>query len=96
MKLIFYGACDDLFEVESDNGKVNEELNSFDGSVILTSNSGRMRIRYHYAKGGCWDVWPQLFTDGEHLPWPTRYIKNKRNDYSVCLEVECPDDVIVN
>lgn len=91
----FWGASDDLIEVEGvkggdEFGAVYKEGSAAVGSFIL---GGKMRITAHYA--GCWGfaIWP--VDEDVLLPdWPVR-VCLAGNGYSTRLEIDVPDDVAV-
>lgn len=55
--LIFYGASDDLMEVE---GVVSEEYPGDRGTFLVVSNGAQVKVRLCYEDNGCWSVcaWP--------------------------------------
>lgn len=90
---IFYGASDDLIEVEGIKGA--DEFNIVaDGPWIATFGIGG-KLVVHALYDGCWSF--AVGQEDESIPlpdWPIR-IKQHEKAYSVRLEIDCPDDVKV-
>ncbi|HAU5648028.1 hypothetical protein [Serratia nevei] len=89
--LNFYGASDDLFEVE---GAIREEIGCFNelGIYHLKSAEGEVLVVATYTDEGCWAI--GLCQVGEDVPvpaWPVSYSMHERG-YSVQLTMEVPDD----
>lgn len=91
--LKFYGASDDLFEVE---GAIREEIGCFDkpGVYHLKSAEGEILVVAHYGIGNAaaWSVGLCQVDEGVPVPaWPVTYSMHE-SGYSVLLTMEVPDD----
>jgi hypothetical protein len=101
-KLTFYGASDDLFEIEGTKGDEPDELGSYGSpSVVIVGNEQEgLRISAIYGShvegfGGCWAIAIGLRDEDEPLPsWPMTW-GISRTGYSVMLVLEVPDDAVV-
>ena len=104
--LKFYGASDDLFEMD---GELQEEIGCFrhGAAYHLKASDGEMIVYGLYApketKGASWVVGVSLVDEGIPLPpWPMRYETGPANGYpdpqpySPMLIIETPDDVSVS
>ncbi len=98
MKLKFYGASDDLMEVE---GGIREEWGCFGRPCILRvyspkSDEGLLVIG-EYGRTGVWATWmlgAAQLDEGVEIPdWDIRVCNS--HAYSCCLEIECPDDCVI-
>ena len=102
----FYGSSDDLIEVEGIAGA--DEFNAMnDGPVMATfvisavyAQFGILPLLRVYAiYDGCWTFAAGLFNEhDEHQPcptWPIRTSKSDENEYSMCLQIDVPDDASV-
>lgn len=93
---VFYGASDDLIEVEGVKGA--DEFSAWtkdDDDVAGVFNvGGKLRVRAIY--DGCWSFSVGQVDEDIPLPdWPIRVRQSASVPYSVALEIECPDDVKV-
>jgi len=89
--LWFYGASDDLFEVE---GAIREEISCFNelGIYHLKSSEGEVLVTASYTDEGCWAIGLGQVKEGVPVPaWPVSYGMHERG-YSVQLTMEVPDD----
>jgi hypothetical protein len=89
----FYGASDDLIEIEGVKGAdefnvYNRDENLHHGSFNL---GGKMRI--HAIYDGCWSF--AIGQVDEEIPLPDWPCRVKSEGYSAVLEIEVPDDVKV-
>jgi hypothetical protein len=100
-ELMFYGASDDLIEVE---GVFREEytLPRGDyGDFLVSRDDGQgqvegCRVRVRYTDIGTWGVEVSMMEDGFLLPWPVRFgTPPHSSEYSVALILNVPDDVRV-
>src|SRR5687768_10910779 len=94
---IFYGASDDLIEIEGVKG--GDEFGGnwdsrFDGVFNL---GGKMRVYAIYGAGsGCWFFGVGQVDEEIPLPdWPIRISQSPDVAYSTRLEIDVPDDVKV-
>lgn len=91
---IFYGASDDLVEVEGIKGGDEFTVDNKDGATFVLG--GRIRIRLEYGRGGVWTATIGQVNADVPLPsapdWFIRVSRHPQVDYSVRVEVECPDD----
>jgi len=87
----FYGASDDLIEVEGIKG--GNEFNVIaDGPHMASFNLGG-KMRVHAIYDGCWSFAPAMVDESIPLPdWPIRV---KQEGYTTVLEIDVPDDVKV-
>lgn len=89
--LNFYGASDDLFEVE---GAIREEIGCFNelGIYHLKSAEGEVLVTASYTDEGCWAIGLGQVEEGTRVPaWPVSYSMHEHG-YSVQLTIEVPDD----
>lgn len=88
----FYGASDDLIEVEGIKGE-NEFTASADGPLAASFNlGGKMRVHAFY--DGCWSFAVGQVDEDIPLPaWPVRITQHPETKYTVLLEIDVPDDV---
>lgn len=91
---VFYGASDDLIEIEGVKG--GNEFGIFKvGPYIAAFNlGGKMRI--HSIYDGCWSFAVGQVDEEIPLPdWPIRIKWPGGRGYSTRLEIDVPDDVKV-
>ena len=95
---IFYGASDDLIEVEGVKG-ADEFTAAFDGPAGLAGSfvlGGKIRIRAFYDHHAVWAFSVSQVEDGVLLPdWPIRLRQQPDCDYSARVEIDCPDDAVL-
>jgi hypothetical protein len=94
---IFYGASDDLIEVEGVKGA--DEFTALDspkgpvGSFVLGE---QIRVRAYYDRHGLWSFAVSQVADGVSLPnWPIRISQQPDCDYSTRLEIDCPANTVL-
>lgn len=100
MKIYFYGSSDDLIEIKSDNGKLDNEIGSYDcpcSVKVQTPDGDGLAVFAHYAPDGCpdgtWVFGVTLLGEDHPLPtWPVSF-QTAENGYSPCLVIDSPDDV---
>lgn len=99
-QLRFYGDSDDLFEVEIDGKGYEEACNCASGrpmtfKVVSGNDALYVTALYSPAHNGCWMVGVSQHDEDAPLPnWPIRYSVADLG-YSVVLEIDAPDDVVV-
>ena len=90
----FYGASDDLLEME---GAEREEISCHEGAAYhLKSEDGELIVYGVYAphptEGAAWVVGVSMVDEGQCIPeWPMRFDTHDRR-YNPMLVVEAPDD----
>lgn len=96
--LTFYGASDDLCEVEEVGGPFREEYNCYDKPCIIRLWSKKEKaglfiiVQYAISNTGTWAVGIAQLDEDISLPnWAMSY--TDQTGYSVGLTIECPDDV---
>lgn len=92
-----YGCSDDLIEIESDDGKVGEELNVIDpprATIKLGDDNGGVKVKMKYGSWGCWSATIEQLNEGVMIPWPIR-VTQHQNGYSIKVEIDCPSDTPV-
>ena len=88
----FYGASDDLIEVEGVKGADEFNVVAAGPHIASFNLGGKMRI--HALYDGCWSFAVSQVDEEIPLPdWPIRISQSKDSKYSTCLEVDVPDDV---
>jgi hypothetical protein len=93
--LAFYGASDDLFEIEGSGKGEPDEVGCFNSTAtaqILTLDGDGLHVVAKYAPSevACWMIGLMQLDEGKPLPdWPMRW---KAEGYSVRLEIDAPDD----
>lgn len=92
----FYGASDDLIEVEGVKGGDEFSASAGDGLVQAKFNlGGKMRVYAIY--DGCWMFAVGQVDEEIALPdWPvrtTQKLKGKKCGYTTLMEIDVPDDV---
>jgi hypothetical protein len=94
---IFYGASDDLIEVEGVKGAdefsawLKNDEGVVAGSFVL---GGKIRVRAIY--DGCWTFAVGQVNEDVPLPaWPVRMDQSPEVPYSARLTIEVPDDVVL-
>jgi hypothetical protein len=88
----FYGASDDLLEIE---GAITEEVSDVNGriEVMLTGPEyGAMFIVAEFSPGGVWMLGCSQADEDHPLPWPVRVVPGDTGTchYSVVLVVDAP------
>ncbi len=99
--LKFYGASDDLFEIEGTSGEEPDEIGCIDAPCIVEiktpGNEGLMIVGL-YAPGdsACWMMGiAPLDEDIPIPPWPVSF-QLQPPGYSTLLTITVPDDSIVS
>jgi len=91
---VFYGASDDLIEVEGVKGA--DEFGAYVGGaagIHATFNVGG-KLRVHAIYDGCWCFAVGQVDEDIALPdWPLRIGMQPGTPYSTRLEIKVPDDV---
>lgn len=99
--LKFYGASDDLFEVEGTIGGEPDEIGCYDetAAVKVANEHGGLFVVAHYAPknlAACWSIGLMQLDEDVPLPnWPMKWSTGGRG-YSVLLEIEVPDSAVVS
>ena len=94
----FYGASDDLIEVDGIPGAdefaaLDQSPEGMAGSFVV---GGKIRVRAYYDQRGVWGFSVSQVTDAVPLPdWPIRISQQSDCDYSTRVEIDCPDDATV-
>lgn len=95
---VFYGASDDLVEVEGIPGA--DEFDAYE-SELDTINAifdvgGEVCVLAIYTGNGVWAFGVAQVDDENSLPdWPIRIVQSPDVPYSVRLEIDVPDGVAV-
>lgn len=94
-RLIFYGASDDLLELDGD---MSDEFEAYNGAAVkLNSLCGEMLITAIYAprciRAPVWSI--GIAPVDEDVPIPDWPITMGASGYSAILTIECPDDIQV-
>ena len=96
----FYGASDDLVEVDGPDGP--DEFNHYHGAWVGTlraPNGVSVEVIGHYGANGagdCWSFGLSLPQDGDALPaWRYDFLPAPEITYSVRLVVEAPDGTVL-
>ena len=92
----FYGASDDLIEIDGING-ADEFYSDGDEKTYqgVFNVGGQLRVFALYLPHGVWSFAVAQVDDGVPLPdWPIRIIQHP-NEYSIALEIDVPDGVAV-
>ncbi len=90
---VFYGASDDLIEVDGVKG-ADEFCNdgATDGIIAAKFNLGG-KLRVYAIYDGCWMFAVGQVDEGIPLPdWPMRFTQHSEG-YSAQMEIDVPDDV---
>jgi len=96
-EVIFYGASDDLFEIE---GAFREEFPCYDGTHVKLLDQhglGVMVFAYYALKNiaPTWMIGLSPIDENAPMPdWPVSY-KIHENGYSAELTIQVPDDVMI-
>lgn len=95
--LRFWGHSDDCFEID---GAIQDEIGASGRGVNLRLTSpltnDRLRIHGIYApgNGATWVFGVGLVEEDDRLPpWPIRFVPE--HAYSLALEIDVPDDIVV-
>lgn len=92
---IFYGASDDLIEIEGVKG-ADEFGPSTDRQPYMASFNLSGKMRVHVIYDGCWSFAIGLVNEGIPLPdWPVRITQHDDPFYSMHLEIDVPDDIVL-
>ena len=97
--LKFYGASDDLFEIE---GYVNGEPDEISPEccVLVANDHAGLIVSAHYSPGGngCWAIGISQRDEDEPLPdWPMTWTTGRPSrGYSVVLTIETPDSAVMS
>jgi len=97
--LAFYGASDDLFEIEGTSKGEPDEVGCFMEKAIaqiITPDGEGLHVVAQYAPGdvACWSIGLMQLDEDKPIPdWPMRW---KAQGYSVRLEIDAPDDARVS
>lgn len=97
--LCFSGISSDTF---GEYGATGEECNNCACGepvyCLITADNGRLLVVAQYAAlhtGDCWTIGISMAEEGKRVPrWPIRIV-NGECPYSPVLEVEVPDDAIL-
>lgn len=96
--LKFYGASDDLFEIEGTTKGEPEEIGCYDrpGAVKVYDRQGNgLIVTGLYIDPGVWSIGIAPMEENQPLPgWPHSYGPSARG-YSALLTIDAPDDAIV-
>ena len=100
--LKFYGASDDLFEIDGTKGEEPDEIGCFERvptvKVAFDDETG-LFVTAHYAPNNSAATWmigiSQIEEDMPLPDWPMRWSAPGGRGYSVELEIDVPDGVIV-
>lgn len=96
-KLVFYGASDDLLELDGD---MQGEFDAYTGKAVKVSSiDGEMLVVAIYAPSSVhasvWSIGIAPADEGQPIPeWPMQY-GIAVNGYSPALTIICPDDIVV-
>lgn len=91
---IFYGASDDLIEIEGVKGGDEFGIFAKEKYVAAFNLGGKMRV--HAIYDGCWCFAVGQVDEDIPLPdWPIRLKWPGGRGYSTRLEIDVPDDVKV-
>jgi len=100
-ELTFYGASDDLFEIEGTRGDEPDEVGCYDEPAVakIHSSEGELCIVGMYAPGNaaaCWSI--GLMPTDEDVPIPDWKMSWKNGDrgYTAELTIHVPDDAVVS
>jgi hypothetical protein len=99
MRLLqFYGASDDLFEIEGSRRNEPDEISPSSAVKITLGDEGFI-VSAHYgpALTPCWAIGISQLDEDMPLPdWPIKFTTGAPSrGYSVVLNVEAPDDVVL-
>lgn len=92
MKITFYGASDDVIEVEGCEGA--DEFNSYERNSMWHGDlvTADAAIRIHVFYDGCWHVSVGQADEAIPLPdWPIKISQHRSLPYSALLEIDAPD-----
>lgn len=92
--LVFYGASDDLMEVEEVGGAFAEEFPGELGVFLVVSGEQQAKVRLRYERNGCWSIAVWQAAEGIKLPPAT--LTTHERDYSALLTLEAADTVSVH
>lgn len=88
----FYGASDDLIEVEGCDGA--DEFNSYERGPVMWHGElfdGTDTLRVHAIWDGCWSFAVGQCDESLPLPnWPIRISQHRSLPYSTLLEIDAP------
>ena len=99
--LKFYGASDDLFEVEGTKRGEPDEIGAFDCAVSVEVSSDLhtgliVTGLYSPADNGCWMIGISQLDEDVPLPEWAQHFRVGARGYSAELTLEVPDDVSVS
>lgn len=89
--LAFFGASDDLFEIEGTSGKEPDEIGVYGRPVQIEVRGGGkgLVVVGLYCTNGCWSIGIAPLDEDVPLPdWPLRWTLS---GYSTRLEIDAPD-----
>ncbi len=97
--LQFYGASDDLFEIDGGRGGEPDEIDPSSCVKIMDGEVG-MIVTAHYAPADaapCWAIGICQIDQDQPLPdWPIKFTTGAPSrGYSVVLNVEAPDTAVM-
>lgn len=96
--LKFYGASDDLLEIDGTRGEEPDEIGAYDGprTVKVYDRFGNCLLvtaLYSPASNGCWMIGISQADEDQPLPtWPMTWAAT---GYTTTLTIEVPDDAVV-
>lgn len=99
-KLKFYGASDDLFEIDGTSGNEPDEIGCYDRPCVVkvSNDHAGLHVVGIYAPGdgpACWSLGIMQLDEDVPLPdWPMTWSVSGRG-YSVALEIDAPDSAVV-
>ena len=100
-RLTFYGASDDLFEIEGTKGSEPDEVPCYDRAAVakIESSEGQLCVVGMYAPGNtapCWSIGIMPVDEEVEIPdWPMQWELGGRG-YSAELTIAVPDDAVVS
>lgn len=97
--LIFYGASDDLFEIEGSKAGEPDEIDPSSAVKIMAGDIGLIVVATYAPANavGCWAIGICQIEEDQPLPdWPMKFTTGAPSlGYSVVLTIEAPDDAVM-
>lgn len=93
--LKFYGASDDLFEIEGYRGDEPDEIGRKATVCVFDRQGNGLVVAASYVHAGTWAIGIAPLNEDQPLPgWPMKW-EAKVPGYTTVLTIEAPDDAVM-
>lgn len=92
--LKFWGASDDLFEIEGSRGGEPSEVDERDVVRVCDKMGNGLQVVANYIDPGVWSIGVAPLNEDQPIPaWPMSWRLEESRRYSAELTIEAPGDV---